>query len=457
MKLLNIQAVLLLLALASVAGGCKDFLEVKPDKKLVVPLTLQDCQALLDNFAVVNNNDPGSGEVSADDYFLSDADFNSISQEDQRRMYTWQKEGLFPGDRNDWSNTYRVVFTANTVFKTLANSPIIAVADPEYRNVKGQAHFIRGKSFFLALSLWSQAYDPSGAETALGIPIRLGDDFNEASVRASVADSYGQVLSDLKAAAALLPAHAIHPMRPSKAAAFAMLARVSLAMREYAKAALYADSCLQINDDLLDFNTLNIAANYPFARFNSEVIYESMIPVPVAVSTSRAKIMPGLYESYHDNDLRKVLFFRINPDGSYRFKGNYEGAGNLFGGLATDEVYLVRAEGYIRTGEVAAGIADINTLLESRFKKLNGQNTYVPYELMDPEPALELVLLERRKELLMRGLRWIDLKRLNAEGAGINLQRTVNGNSYSLPANDNRYAMELPQTLLQVSGLVQNP
>ena len=70
---------------------------------------------------------------------------------------------------------------------------------------------------------------------------------------------------------------------------------------------------------------------------------------------------------------------------------------------------------------------------------------------------MALILLERRKELLMRGLRWMDLKRLNMEGAAITLTRTVNGQVYTLPPNDLRYALPIPEDVIAISGMQQNP
>jgi hypothetical protein len=50
---------------------------------------------------------------------------------------------------------------------------------------------------------------------------------------------------------------------------------------------------------------------------------------------------------------------------------------------------------------------------------------YIPITAGSSDEASQLILQERRKELLFRGLRWIDIKRLNKEGAGIVLKRKV--------------------------------
>jgi len=70
--------------------------------------------------------------------------------------------------------------------------------------------------------------------------------------------------------------------------------------------------------------------------------------------------------------------------------------------------------------------------------------------------ALAIILIERRKELLMRGLRWADLKRSNKEGANKTLIRIINGHPVTLPPNDNRYAQPLPNEIILLTGMPQN-
>jgi len=56
----------------------------------------------------------------------------------------------------------------------------------------------------------------------------------------------------------------------------------------------------------------------------------------------------------------------------------------------------------------------------------------------------------------MRTLRYTDLKRLNKEGANITLTRFIKGQTYTLLPNDPRYALPIPDDVIQVSGMPQN-
>lgn len=451
-KQIKITIVGLLVVSASwLFTACHKYLDAKSDAKLVIPKNTADLQAMLDNNIRINNFDPSAGEASADNYYLTDADWASLFTLDSKRIYTWEKDYLFTTYPNNWSQVYDVVYVANTVLDNV-NRFKETGSISDWNNVKGQALYHRGKSFAEAAAIWCLAYDSSTAASDLGIPLRLSSDFNEISKRSSLQQTYDQITTDLKTSIPLLPVTPLHVMRPSRPAAYGLLARVYLNMRQYTLAGLYADSCLQLYSRLLDYNTRNPAASFPFPQFNAEVIMENRKPILPSLNKGVAKIDSSLYLSYSDNDLRKSLFFQNNGNGSYGFRGSYEGGFALFGGIAADEIYLIRAEANARIGNLLPALKDLNTLLSTRWKV----GTFIPFTATDGHDAVQKILAERRKELLMRGLRWMDIKRLNKEGAGITLTRNLNNQTYTLPPNDLRYALPLPEDIIQLSGMIQN-
>src|SRR5690606_30449669 len=120
----------------------------------------------------------------------------------------------------------------------------------------------------------------------------------------------------------------------------------------------------------------------------------------------------SLIEEYHEDDKRRTVFFAQNTEGKW-MKQRFNNLVNLcFAGLDADEQILIRAECYARNGQVRLALDDLNYLLVNRFI----ENGYAPYESTDKEEALHWILTERRKELVFRGLRWSDLKRLNRDG-----------------------------------------
>lgn len=429
--------------------SCKKQLEVKSDMGLAIPKTLTDAQALLDS-SPAGYVEPGADEASADNYYLKDASYNALSNELSRALYAWDKGNQFDGSGSAWGIAYLKIYYCNTALEAMP--PSGGSNSVEWDNVKGQALFKRAKTFWHIANIWSLAYDSITAATDLGIPLRLNTNPDERSVRASLKETYERIFTDLKASLKLLPVQPLHPIRPSKPAAYAMLSRVYLSVRNYNKAKLYADSALTLFPTLIDYNTVNSTPIFPFVAGNAETIFQTAAG-DALLSPTNAKIDSVLYQSYHNNDLRKSLFFRSLGNNEYSFRGSYTNSDGQFAGLSSSELYLTRAECLARAQNLPAALADLNTLLIKRFKT----GTFVPVNVASPTEALTKILEERRKELIMRYTRWMDIKRLNKEGAGITLRRFINGEMITLPPNDLRYALALPQAILDLTGMQQNP
>lgn len=453
---------IVLLFLITSFVSCKKYLEQKPDASLVSPSSLSDLQALLDDPATMNQSrTPSYGETSCDEYFLTDNLFNSSEsiRAGSQDLYTWQYYPM-TGGGNDWSACYTPVYNANLVLDEIKSIPQTGGNKAAWDNVKGSALFFRGYYFLQLLWDYAKAYDSSTAAGDPGIVLRLTSDFNVPSTRATNEASYNQVLEDAKASVALLPQYPLTVLRPSKGAAYGLLARCYLSMRDYRDARLYADSALQVNDQLMDFNgdddiPSGLSVKGVFKKLNKEIIFYTEMNksnfLPNTVSFSR--IDTTIYRSYQSNDLRKTAFYYSNADGYMSFKGSYAiSYSTCFSGMATDEMYLVRAECAVRAGDVAAGLNDLNTLLSKRFIA----GTFVPYADLSQDSALNVTVREREKELMMRALRWPDLKRYNREGRNITLKRVADGQTYLLQPNAGFYALPIPQDIIQMTGIAQN-
>lgn len=432
-------------------ASCKKYLDAKPDKKMVVPATLEEVQGILDYFPFMNTQCSQASEIAADNYYLTGNEYEALGDVD-KLAYIWAP-GMFQG-MNDWQSEYTVVYNANVVLENLPKIQRNSSNESAWDYCKGSAFFFRAKSFYEIAQIWSKAYDSSTANADLGIPLRLTSDFNVPSKRASLEETYQQIISDLKNASELIPKGIqVTPYRPSKAAAYGLLARTYLSMREYKNAELYADSCLQLRNALLDFNTVTPGPVYTFSAYqftNPEDIFHSNTAL-TNFTLFRGTIDTVLYNSYDSNDLRNAFYFGNRRDGTHYFKGSYD-PGTYYNGVSTDEMYLIKAECLAREGEVSQSLQELNTLLVTRWKR----GTFVPYTAGDKDEALAIILTERRKELPYRMLRFTDIKRLNKEGAKITITRIVDGKTYSLSPNDPRFALPIPASVIQLGGIQQN-
>lgn len=450
----NISTFILLLTVL-VTVGCKKFLDEKPFSSVDTPDTLPELQGLMDRYNRLNTTDYASDEISADDYYLTSSDLQT-QNEQHRRMYTWEKDNLFPNSSNDWSSPYSSVYYANAVLEALGKIERNSKNEKEWNNIKGQAYFWRARNFFRVTSSWTLAYDKSTSAVDLGIPLRLSTDFNLPTTRSTLQETYIQITQDLKDALQLLDITPKAPTRPSKPAAAGLLARVFLFMREYDSCSRYTNIALSYKSTLLNYNNspeIRPSVTFPFQPFNTEVIFFSLVNTPSILLNSRAKVDSTLYNLFHVNDLRKTLFFRSNNNGTYGFRGGYDGNAGIFTGVCTDELYLMKAETSARLGKLDEAANTLNSLLVTRWKT----GTYIPYTFSSTQQALDVILTERRKQLQMRCLRWMDIKRLNKEGYNIRLNRIVNNQEFTLEPNSLRFALPIPDDIIIMTGIQQNP
>lgn len=427
--------------------SCNKLLDTIPDKQLATTDNLMALEALLNENFAINRSGNGLGEASSDDYYLEQTSFDALSQQ-ERNTYVWEMDNAA---KEPYMMMYNKINLANIVLDAIDG---VAGDEQSKGEIKGEALFLRANTYFsLALSFAKQ-YEDRSAKTDLGLILRLNSDFNLKSSRSTVFETYEQIEKDALQAIELLPEMGKHLYKPSKLACFAMLSRFYLAKGDFEKAELFADKFLLIKNDLIDYNTINRTARYPFPIFNAEVVYHTQGSSVGYVFTSMAKTDTLLYDSYSDIDLRKTAFFFKNADGSMRFKGSYVGSIQPFTGYAVDEVLLTKAECLARRGAIGEMRILLNAFLQKRY--LTGSSIPVSFE--EKEQALDAILLERRKQLLMRDVRWMDLKRLNLEERyRKKIVRKIGDKTYELVPRELRYALSLPQSVIDITGIVQNP
>lgn len=472
MKKISKYFIVIVLLIGLSVNSCKkqdDFLNVKQNLNQVVPATLNDYQAILDNNYSFNKFFPGAADAGSDNIIVSDANLDAVDQV-PRNMYLWSKD-IFQGQNStDWYVGYQMVEYSNIVLDGLAkmNTPPDQVTLAQYNSIKGSALFFRTFMFYLFAGEYCKVYNSQSASTDLGIVLRLNSDVAEKAVRSTVQQTYDQMINDLKVAIPLLPVTSTtgYQMRPTQPAAYALLAKIYLAMSDYKDALDASTQSLKEFNTLLDYNSSlvspgNGTGTFPAYPNNPEISFWAATTgdgVNIYIAGGNVSdVTPTLYNSYDDNDLRKTCFYTSDGAGGYTFVGTY--ATNIlpFGGIATDEVLLIQAECFARASSTQLAIDDLNALLVKRYKT----GTYVPFTSANFANATELlnkILLERRKELPFTGqLRWEDLRRLNQDpNYATTLTRTYHGQTYTLSPNSPRYVLPIPDNEIQLTGIQQN-
>jgi starch-binding outer membrane protein, SusD/RagB family len=449
---------LIYVLITSLLFACSEKLDQKPDSNLVIPETAQDFENILDNSDVINRT-PALAQLSADEYFIpSLVDFLAVPSPLQRSTYIWDKN-IFQGLTKilDWSAPYNAIFYCNNVLDQLATQDISR--DNRKKNIKGWALFSRAYSYYTLASIYCKAYDESSAANDLGLPLKLNANIDQIVKRSNLSDTYTQIIIDIEESSLLLEKEITTDKRnrPSQVAANALLARVYLSMRKYDLAEKYANQTLAFYSKLLNYNTLNTTSTSAFTYSSAETIYHTSQLAEFSSTSYGTSVRYGLDTSlirlYDPNDLRLKIYFRLNSAGNYNTKAVNGIAAYPFTGLASDEIYLIKAECLARRQHTTEALSVLNELVKTRM--VTGKFTAITAS--DPEEALNKILTERRKALVWRSLRWTDLKRLNLEGRQIFLVRYLNGKKYQLAPNSPGYVLPIPDDEVALTGIEQNP
>jgi hypothetical protein len=212
---------------------------------------------------------------------------------------------------------------------------------------------------------------------------------------------------------------------PTSYAAKALLARVYLHMKNWAKAEELSSEVINSGLFLLqsDLNTV-------FKLQSKEIIFqwtpvlprvnapEGFIFVP-SVSTGRPAylISKELWNAFEVGDLRKANWIKSGPYGNYPYKYNVYLSANGSSlmeynvVLRLAEQYLIRAEARANQSRIEDAVADINII---RIRA----GIPVLTTTISSEQCFKAIEHERQTELFTEwGHRWIDLKRTNRADA----------------------------------------
>lgn len=435
----------------------KDFLDVKRNRSQVIPVTLEDYRAILDNQNMNFFSPHLLAEIGSDDYYIQDEHWMSLTDPVEKNAYIWADE-VYQGQPSvDWNRGYEKILYANFVLEGVGDIEETPANKSLRDELLGSARFYRASSLYQLAQLFCTQYDANTADSDLGLPLRTTSNINITFPRASLNSTYGHIITDLEEAVSLLPHNRTLITRPSRTAALCMLAKVYLQMGDYGTSFRYAEEVMSADMKITDFNGIDPTQNFPFPLYgvgNEEVVFYSNMSFALILSNVRLKVDSVLYQSYSDLDVRKQAFFFT--DGLHTmFKGSYTGQSTtFFSGLTFVESLLIHAECAARLGYLEIARNDMDRLLRKRYEA--GRYENIP-EAIGKDDLLNLILLERRKELVYRGVRWHDLKRFGKDPElATPLQRTLGEITYILSLNSPKWVWPIPPDVVSLGNIQQN-
>ncbi|CAK7027738.1 MAG: hypothetical protein PETM_01135 [Petrimonas sp.] len=374
---------------------------------------------------------------------------------------------------NAWQGAYRTVGECNAFLEGIerAKSDNV-ITDDEYKAYAADAKFIRGVVYFYALNFWGQMYVKETEN--LGIPLILrsfdgGSAFTEAPEvkRASIEDSYKQIIEDFAYAETNLPATRddVYEGRATatSGAANAMLSRVYLYMKNYDKVIEYADKVTGYELDAKTLLSTNDPAN------SSEVIFSVAMNSNDNPNTNNAlgqhygynrradiSVSQAYLALLSDEDARKTecLFFDSSKNSWYCNK--YRKTSSDWAPIIRyAEVLLNKAEALMKKpGATSADKEEAITILNQIHKRSNPDKTYTSADFANNLALVEEILLERRRELAFEGHSSFDLFR-NEKGIPAG-RGAATATAIDYPSN--YFALPIPSYDVEKSkgNLVQN-
>jgi hypothetical protein len=399
-------------------------------------------------------------DIAADNFYGGP---NNLGNLNTAFRWNYTADGAVP--RNAWNQAYLAIQSANLAMRGIER---FAATEPlKVNRIEGQARTLRAHLHFELFRWWASEYDRNS--TALAVPYVEVFDIEQKPARPTVKQFYDKMEADLKTARVML-SNTDRPIQSTTSTGGTERAYVDRLVVDalLARMYLYAnelDSAIKYSSLVIDQRPLATPAEFPliwedastaeviwsikYQAGNAALAREIYQPAGDQISWAPVNALLNLYSG---SDIREESYW-INRNGRIVLRKYYAkstAAGNPdgvvdFKAYRTAEMYLIRAEAYARLGMDADGLDDLNTLRAAR-NASTGSETGAALE--------NAIQVERRKELVVEGHRFFDLKRTVRT-----ITRTQDCASWcSLGSVHRGWSFPIPQTeILANTNMEQNP
>ncbi|GAA4339825.1 RagB/SusD family nutrient uptake outer membrane protein [Flaviaesturariibacter amylovorans] len=439
--------------LSLAAASCKKFVEVPtPDDRIVSDdVFSSDAKASGAMTAVYGNliNGGGSfingfgttsGGLSSDEL----QKFNPSAGEQE-----FLNNALTPTNttlRTLWSSAYQSIYYANAILEGVRRSQALSAGVKG--QLEGEARFVRALHYFYLVNYFGS------------VPLVTSTDYavNSTLPRSEPAAVYQQIRADLIAARDLLPEAYVgsERIRPNRWTAVALLARTHLYNKEWTEAVAAASNIIGSGVYQLQVDPATV-----YLKTSREAIWQlspntgtlretSLLrPTGTTAPVPQYFLPSSAMATFEPGDLRRRKWVdSVTHQGTrYYYPAKYRNTTTAVTEYYTvfrlAEVYLIRAEARLNTGDLDGAAQDLN-IVRTR--------AGLPNTLATTAPDLSTAIVaERRRELFAEmGHRWLDLKRWNLVSAVLSPIKT------GWQATDTLYPVPNDE-LLSNNSLTQNP
>lgn len=429
MKKINIFISSLILAFSF--ASCDNFLDIEPEGK-VIPKTQDEFRALLTQGYVAYPSHKSLIALRTDETVLQSDNYDFM---DLRDIFIWKDQGQdkqtteFP-----WLAFYTSVFYAN---HTIIDGTEVLPASVDKDQLIGEAYALRAYAFFDLVNLYGKPYNSTTASTELSIPLALEIDLENVLQPESIQTVYNQIQSDLDKAKALLQVdvqESGYNYRFSKAAIYALEARVNLYQQQWQDAINSSSQALAYKHTLEDLNNSELVPSH-FQSKESILALENTMTSSLKNSTVISDELTLTYDK--DHDLRFVKYYeKSGPNYKVIKVGNLENKTSI----RTAELYFIKAEAHARLNQIQQAVSSIEPIINTRYSADVASQILLTITQLNQEDFIDFLLEERFREFSFEGHRWFDLRRVDQK----KIIHSINGTEYILQHNDPRYTLPYP-------------
>jgi starch-binding outer membrane protein, SusD/RagB family len=378
------------------------------------------------------------------------SDETKISSENRGQgqfTFKWQYSASGGEHNSDYAQYY---FMLDRLHRVLAAMDNVVTKGPTESNkkarIKAELLGLRGVALYeLVIRFMPVGYDAN----ALGVAIMLKSDLAAAPARNKVGEVITQIETDLAAARAdaNIPNAPTEVLRLSKAAIAAYQARVALLKRDWNSAITFATDAINLSGKTPASGSTYVAYWQDANESESIWKYRNQSAPQLLWRDTNGDVFfepSGKLKAQYDrtNDIRFSTFFG-SAGGDTSIVKKYPGSAvgpqiNDLKIIRISELYLIRAEAYAESNQLAQAATNINTI---RAARITG---YVNVSFATQAEAIAAVVNERFKELCFEGFRFFDLKR---KGLPINrlASDVASPNWQNMASSDYHFALPIPQ------------
>lgn len=391
-----------------------------------------------------------------------------------------------------YASLYGVIASANFILEYAPRVELTLTTDEEiaqFEQICGEAYFARALAYSELIKMYCKAYDKDTAPTDKGVVIVTKYHTDEPMVRASLEESYKQVIADLDRAAELMDideenigGNIYNATYFNEYTAYALRSRVALYMSDWQKAIEYSSKVIDSGFYMLSPANAEITSGMSHFTYMWQYDNATEIIWKVGFTTNsyggalgqpffnydfrsmKPDYVPAewVLNLYDQNDLRYGNYFYTYQTGYehglqwpllVKYFGNIEFFNlnilhvTMPKPLRLAEQYLIRAEAYAMQEQYGAAGDDIAELRAARYTSYGGGVS------MTKDNAMQIIEEERVKELYMEGFRLMDLKRW---GKGFERkpqeQSLENGSSLKIEADNPLFVWPIPQHEIEAPG-----